>query len=161
MALINCPECGREISSLSKTCIHCGYPLEEEIANLQKDICLIDGEKYDLSQFKKRLCSADLEDKNQTNQIVRDLYYYVGTISIYAAAELCKIILNSGEVPKTYDGSRLTLNYNKDDVPICPKCGSTQISTGSRGYSLAWGFIGSGKTVNRCAKCGYKWTPKK
>lgn len=29
MALINCPECGKEISDKSKQCIHCGYPLEE------------------------------------------------------------------------------------------------------------------------------------
>ena len=30
MALIKCPECGKEISDKSKLCIHCGYPLEEE-----------------------------------------------------------------------------------------------------------------------------------
>lgn len=27
MALIKCPECGKEISDLSEACIHCGYPL--------------------------------------------------------------------------------------------------------------------------------------
>lgn len=41
----------------------------------------------------------------------------------------------------------------------CPKCGSTNITAGQRGYSLVTGFIGSGSTVNRCAKCGYKWKP--
>lgn len=29
MALIQCPECGREISDKSKACVHCGYPLAE------------------------------------------------------------------------------------------------------------------------------------
>lgn len=29
MALIDCPECGREISDKSKQCIHCGYPLSD------------------------------------------------------------------------------------------------------------------------------------
>ena len=29
MALIKCPECGKEISSLAKVCIHCGCPLHE------------------------------------------------------------------------------------------------------------------------------------
>lgn len=29
MALINCPECGREISDKVKACPHCGYPMEE------------------------------------------------------------------------------------------------------------------------------------
>ena len=27
MALIKCPECGKEISDKSNQCIHCGYPL--------------------------------------------------------------------------------------------------------------------------------------
>ena len=28
MALIKCPECGKEISDKSIACIHCGFPLE-------------------------------------------------------------------------------------------------------------------------------------
>lgn len=39
----------------------------------------------------------------------------------------------------------------------CPKCGSTQITTGTRGWSLFTGFIGSGTVYNMCAKCGNKW----
>ena len=27
MALIKCPECGKEISDKATNCIHCGYPL--------------------------------------------------------------------------------------------------------------------------------------
>lgn len=38
MALIKCPECGREISDKSKACIHCGYPLELE---MDKDIIYV------------------------------------------------------------------------------------------------------------------------
>ena len=45
------------------------------------------------------------------------------------------------------------------NIAICPKCGSTSITAGQRGFSLLTGFIGSGKTVNRCANCGYKWKP--
>ena len=30
MALIKCPECGKEISDKSSNCIHCGYPLSNE-----------------------------------------------------------------------------------------------------------------------------------
>lgn len=41
----------------------------------------------------------------------------------------------------------------------CPKCGSTDIGVTNRGYSLMWGFIGSGKPMNVCKKCGYKWKP--
>lgn len=42
----------------------------------------------------------------------------------------------------------------------CPKCGSTAVATGERGYSLLTGFIGSGQTMNRCGNCGHKWKPK-
>lgn len=41
----------------------------------------------------------------------------------------------------------------------CPQCGSTNVSTGARGYSMLTGFAGAGKTVNRCGRCGYKWKP--
>ena len=48
----------------------------------------------------------------------------------------------------------------KSNKPKCPKCGSTSITTGQRGYSFWTGFLGSNKTVNRCASCGHKWEPK-
>ena len=47
---------------------------------------------------------------------------------------------------------------NRDAIR-CPKCGSTTIVTGHKGYSLVTGFIGSGRTVNRCSRCGHKWEP--
>jgi hypothetical protein len=28
MSLINCPECGKDVSSLAAACIHCGAPLQ-------------------------------------------------------------------------------------------------------------------------------------
>ena len=34
MSLINCPECGREISDKADVCIHCGYPLNNNKQNL-------------------------------------------------------------------------------------------------------------------------------
>ena len=43
--------------------------------------------------------------------------------------------------------------------PKCPKCGSTNITTGQRGYSFWTGFLGSNKTVNRCSNCGHTWKP--
>lgn len=32
MALINCPECGKQISDKAPACIHCGYPIQTEQA---------------------------------------------------------------------------------------------------------------------------------
>lgn len=43
----------------------------------------------------------------------------------------------------------------------CPKCGSTQITAGRRGFSVITGFFGANKVVNRCANCGYSWKPNR
>ena len=49
--------------------------------------------------------------------------------------------------------------YSKQGIPSCHKCGSPSIATVNRGYSIVWGFIGSGKPRNVCQKCGHKWEP--
>ena len=44
-------------------------------------------------------------------------------------------------------------------IPKCPICGSTNIQSVNRGFSLMTGFIGSGSPRNVCQKCGFKWKP--
>ena len=51
-------------------------------------------------------------------------------------------------------------SYKNSNTLSCPKCGSTAVSVGQRGYSLLTGFLGSNQTMNRCGKCGHKWKPK-
>ncbi len=41
MALINCPECGKEISDSSDKCIHCGYPLKVNVEKPKKKKAVI------------------------------------------------------------------------------------------------------------------------
>ena len=47
----------------------------------------------------------------------------------------------------------------QQNVLTCPKCGSTNVTTGARGWKWTTGFIGSSKTVNRCGNCGHTWKP--
>lgn len=47
----------------------------------------------------------------------------------------------------------------EESKPRCPKCGSTSITAGQKGYSFWTGFLGSNKTVNRCSNCGHTWKP--
>ena len=49
----------------------------------------------------------------------------------------------------------------KSNAPqlTCPKCGSTNIAEGTRGFTLTTGFIGSGKFRYVCKDCGNKWKP--
>lgn len=60
---------------------------------------------------------------------------------------------------KTQVQQQESIKTQSSNTIKCPKCGSTNITTGQRGYSLLTGFVGSGSTVNRCAKCGFKWKP--
>ncbi len=45
MALIKCPECGKEISDTAKNCIHCGYALKEDNNTVQPQTVIIAPEK--------------------------------------------------------------------------------------------------------------------
>lgn len=63
-----------------------------------------------------------------------------------------------------YDRQKQAEEQARQDAinhPKCPKCGSTAIDATNRGYSLLTGFLGSGKTMNYCKNCGYKWKPRK
>lgn len=162
MALIKCPECGKEISDRANQCIHCGYPLSNnsEIIN-QNTTCIINGKEYDLSLIRDKLLADSPISNDIHNDVISYIYNTVNGISLFDASLLVDEIEKAGEIPKTFDKYDFTSSKKDDNLIRCPKCSSTQITTGSRGYSLAWGFIGAGKTVNRCAKCGYKWEPKR
>lgn len=59
----------------------------------------------------------------------------------------------------TIDNRNKVVETKTTNTPKCPKCGSTSITAGQRGYKLLTGFLGSNKTVNRCANCGHQWKP--
>lgn len=154
MALITCPECGKQISDKAKHCINCGYPLNS------KNICIIDGVEVDLSEFKTKLLQQDFEkDDGAKNKLAFELAMKSGSLNKFDSLRIIDLIKETGEVPPSF-----TTTYSKKQSVNqlrCPKCSSTQITTGARGYNLLWGFVGSNKTTNRCANCGHKWEPKR
>lgn len=169
MALIKCPECGKEVSDKAKQCIHFGYPLDS--VNMNK-YCIISDKKYDLSE------TIDLVDNGKYKDSFLKLKSTTG-LSIKNCLNIIDFIkMNPGEVPENYQSKTYTENEeinayklllstrnniqpkSKDKI-ICPKCGSTTIATTNRGYSLLTGFLGSGSPRNVCQNCGYKWNPAK
>lgn len=191
MALIKCPECEETISDKAKVCIHCGYPISEHISSLLEEveyesenfddsedeevvgICAIDGVKYNLSDFKDFFFNEERNKGMTPFGMSRWLSENIPELSLDAAQGLVKIIQETGEIPSEFsiDGfktkeaeeeeRRKIYETKWDNLVHCPRCDSTQIVTGQRGYSLMWGFLGSNKTMNRCASCGYKWEPRK
>lgn len=151
MALIKCPECGKEISDKSSSCIFCGYPIDE----LLNSICKINGVEFDLSSYKEKIDSSN-QNEDILSEIEYELFDKIETITIDESEELLNIMLTTNRVPKSFNS-----HHTSALLPHCPRCGSTSISTGSRGWKWTTGFIGSGKTVNRCANCGHMWEPGK
>ncbi len=153
MALIKCPECGKEVSDKAPQCIHCGYPLDTIIESsnvIQNGFCNIDGTVYDLRKIT--------ETSNKDDAILQIMK--ISGISQWNANNLLNIIKNSG-IPETYTSVFFEKPKGSvhNQVATCPKCGSTSIATVNRGFSLLTGFIGSGKPMNVCQMCGYKFKP--
>lgn len=174
--LIKCPECGKDISDKAQQCIYCGYPLNENIST--NIFCEINGSNYNLENalelyLKGKAVDSYLNIKNTTKLSLKN------TMNLYEEMSY------TNEIPQYYNPINYTkgeeeiafkqlhelkkgnLNITKQtitsnpNIPTCPKCGSTAITAGQRGYSVWTGFLGSGKTVNRCANCGHSWTPGK
>lgn len=174
MALITCPECGGNVSDKAKTCIHCGYPLIEDFTC---PYCGSTENEVTNNPDKYGKCCIVCE-KIITNKID-------ALLEIFPKCEKCGSLnivkrINSNNINCfCNDCSYVEILYKKDsttgllvdaeDLHIppqkyelrCPKCSSTQIVTGQRGYSVVWGFMGSNKTMNRCANCGHKWEPRR
>lgn len=162
MALILCPECGGKVSSLSEVCIHCGFPLKEQVdVVMNSNMCQVGDTNYDLTRIKLKILSVNPSGLKEKVELGREVMEIVRTISLLSAIELIDIILQTGNVPAIFEPSRNDISKPSDDIPRCPKCNSTAITTGARGFSMVSGFIGAGSTVNRCAKCGHKWKPRK
>lgn len=174
MALIKCPECGKEISDKSKMCIHCGYPINEHIVEEQNEIYDVvfteiapfAGTLFD-KIFEITKMNHDEELNKFTNLPSRMFTGLTKDSADFVQKELrkyrCKFELQRSSECENHELNNNIQNYiSKLNAPIaCPKCGSTQIATGQRGFSLITGFLGSNKTVNRCGKCGYVFEPQK
>lgn len=74
MALIKCPECGKEISDKSKMCIGCGFPLEEYIHgseenNKSTEKCEIHFPNGDYITLEKDIISLKFNDREFSDSI--------------------------------------------------------------------------------------------
>lgn len=185
MALIKCPECGKEISDKSKQCIYCGYPIEEYIQEQSNQLFDVTLNSLNLDNLNNKK-----DKENQTNVLFKQIMNYMNKhcnqknfslldlmdMSVKIRETPCIIgkELNKEKAAKLVDylvslncSAEMTISTdispktnNSNDKLICPRCGSSAVTTGQRGYSLLTGFLGSNKTVNRCGKCGYSWQPK-
>ncbi len=164
MALINCPECNKQISDKAECCPHCGFPIDS-ISETENKYCVILENTIGNDHFIIRC----LEDNcNYSESHSRKLISSMPTV-IIRNISLTKAQKLQNELKSLKATSKITTDKNQEKVVInktenkdilkCPRCGSTQVAIGQRGYSFITGFWGSNKTVNRCGKCGFSWKP--
>lgn len=173
MALIKCVECGNEVSSYAGTCPKCGCPVS---VSINKKTQLYDVKVVAINNPKRIwiegfVCKTRGVSGEESEKIVDSMPFIMvrGALD-NVAHEVMTILQNEGCVVEIIESDCTDIDFTEEELkstnlykkyqPLtCPRCGSTAITTGARGYSLITGFIGSGKTVNRCGKCGYSWKP--
>lgn len=165
MSLLKCPECGDQVSEYADKCQKCGCPIEI-IKRKQPKIeghiyTKINGLEYDVTKVVKLLLiyykKDDLNciEKKEAYEIIRKEFHITPHNFEKAFDEETMTVAEINCAPIRQSAPQ------PSNVPHCPKCGSTSIATTNRGYSFFTGFLGSGKPVNVCQKCGYKWKPGK
>lgn len=154
MALIVCPECGKEISDKSEVCIHCGYPL----INTK---CNINGVIYD---FKEELPIALLEKTDDYVPAIGKIRKKT-SLTLMDADDLVDIIREIKAIPESFtpkypleDREKLYGNSKVKNVE-CPYCHSKvtkKISNLSKAGSVVlFGVFALGKTSKQwhCNQC--------
>ncbi len=107
MALIKCPECGKEISDKSSACIHCGYP----IANIQQ-------EKNDIAQQQSVDASESITSKTTLG------------FTLFSMDE-SNVNLECKNCSKVYKFNKTIFSETSKDECVlsdtirCPNCGNT------------------------------------
>ena len=130
MALIKCPECGREISDKAASCPGCGCPASEwKEENRSEEDESISNES-DLNVIIKKI--AEKYSDNEKVKMIRDLRQETG-MGLKEAKDAIEGYLSNGNVPnpepkKEFHGIyRSTLLHGLQEV-YCPQCGSEDCS---------------------------------
>lgn len=154
MALIICPECGKEVSDKSEVCIHCGFPL----VNTK---CDINGIVYD---FKEELPIALLKNVDDYMPVYGKIRRKT-SLTLADAGDLIDIIREIKAIPPTFtpkypleDREKL-YGCSKVKNVECPYCHSTnvkKIGLLNRAISTELWGLGSKKIGKQfhCNNCG-------
>lgn len=151
MALVNCPECGKEVSDKSEKCIYCGCPL----INTK---CNINGVIYD---FKDELPIALLETDYFISAI--GMIRRKTSLTLTDGSDLVDIIRKTKSIPQNFtpkyplENRKELYDSKKIECPYCNSTNTKKITNVSKAGSIAlWGIFALGKTTKQwhCNSCG-------
>lgn len=136
MALIECMECGKQISDMSSRCPNCGCPTSESIK--KAEIEAFKRDNRDKMIKKCPMCSTEFEEP------------------VFDCPVCGLSVINT---PFMMEEARREREAN---IPKCPTCGSTKIkkvSATSKAVSVGLFGLFSQKVKKtwHCNSCGYEW----
>lgn len=159
--LIQCSECGKQISDKAAFCPNCGCPVSKMDC---ENYCFINDIKYDLTDIMEILPKVGDKDTDVHPLIIKAMIREKTPLDIQTSQELADIILATKKIPDEFNGKIDTFKISQTQIntPKCPTCGSTNIEKIGgleRGVSVAmWGLFS--KKINKsfkCKSCGYTW----
>lgn len=118
MALIKCPECGREVSNTSNVCIHCGCPLKKKV-NIPKKLIVIVLTAVVLLMLILVLVKSVSSHSIQHTELFE--------IMEYKQPSSIKKRLGDNYEYKTFDGGSSCEDYNDIEVDGLP-CSLVEVS---------------------------------
>lgn len=155
MALINCPECNKEISDKAETCINCGYKLPKPKPMFQGVYC-------------PKCLHVCIKMENNTcpycdTQYRNSIYGTIDEVDNYG--ENHPELKQSPEFSQEAYNKRINYvpgDYVSVNSPKCPSCGSANVyKIGTINRMVSTGLFGLasskiGKT-HKCNNCGTTW----
>lgn len=159
--LIECSECGKQISDKADLCPNCGCPVSKMD---YENYCLINDIKYDLTDIINMLPKVGDKDTDVHPLYIGGMIRDRTPLDPSSSQELADIILTTKKIPTEFNGEIDIFKTSQAQIssPKCPTCGSTNIKKIS-GTSKAVGAVAFGlfsktaKSQFKCKNCGYKW----
>jgi ribosomal protein L7/L12 len=141
MAMINCPECGKEISDASKSCIHCGFPLEKDAPDVQvmlKKVVLERGPTNKLAAIKIVRQVTNLGLAEAKTLVESDYPVVMNHVDLTTATEIVGKFAKEGVTAYVLDADgdfpaiahqtfQNSASNNAGKKITCPRCGSDNV----------------------------------
>jgi len=129
MALIKCPECGKEVSDKAGKCPNCGCPITTK-NDSNRQYTKVNGVEYDVTEITEIILNAETyKEFDPVSDIIRNMMDI-------APIEFIKPTRELGRAPEEINCETLS-DFSKRQRAIqaskihCPNCRSTDVYSGS------------------------------
>lgn len=123
MSMINCPECGKEISDKAEKCPNCGCPSSEWIKETDEN---------DLEKVVKEI--TEKYNENETIKMIKELREK-RSLGLKEAQDIINSYIKTGTIPEVnqtqkekFEGVYRVAFFGGMQAVYCPRCGSEDCS---------------------------------